>query len=142
LQEAGLSGDSPAALVIQFAAAEMTKRDPTLILRPRLRVLRGTDILLGPGKADLLARIAERGNLRQAAADLGMSYMRAWKLVQSMNEAFREPLVETARGGPRHGSARLTKSGTSALAAYREMERRTLAASGPAFRRLKRLLAD
>ncbi|HEY6148785.1 MAG TPA: hypothetical protein VIZ69_13850 [Thermoanaerobaculia bacterium] len=117
-------------------------KSPTSILRPRLRVMRGKDIVLGPGKADLLARIAKRGNLRQAAADLEMSYMRAWNLVQSMNEAFREPVVETARGGPRHGSARLTKSGTAALAAYREMERRSLAASGPGFRRLRRLLED
>ncbi|MDQ6891541.1 MAG: LysR family transcriptional regulator [Acidobacteriota bacterium] len=119
----------------------MTKKTATLILRPRLRVLRGKEIVLGPGKADLLARIAERGNLRQAAADLGMSYMRAWKLVQSMNAAFLEPVVETARGGPHHGSARLTKGGATALAAYREMERRSFAASGAAFRRLKRLLA-
>jgi len=118
----------------------MTKKAGTPILRPRLRVMRGKDIVLGPGKADLLGRLAERGNLRQAAADLGMSYMRAWKLVQSMNAAFREPLVETARGGSRHGSALLTKSGTTALAAYREMERKSLAASGPAFRRLRRLL--
>ena len=120
----------------------MTRRAPTVVLRPRLRVLRGNLIVLGPGKADLLARIAERGSLRQAAADLGMSYMRAWKLVQAMNEAFREPLVETARGGSRHGSASLSKSGTAALAAYREMERRSLAASGPAFRRLRRLTED
>lgn len=121
----------------------MTKRASSAVrLRPRLRILRHDQNVLGPGKADLLEAIARDGNLREAAADLGMSYMRAWTLVQSMNEAFREPLVETARGGPRHGSARLTKSGTSALAAYREMERRTLAASGPAFRRLKRLLAD
>jgi molybdate transport system regulatory protein len=59
-----------------------------------------------------------------------------------MNTAFREPLVRTVRGGARHGSARLTKTGRTVLALYRQMERRSLAASVPAFRRLCRLLAD
>jgi molybdate transport system regulatory protein len=111
-------------------------------LRPRLRVLRGPEIVLGPGKADLLDAIARTGELRRAAGKLGMSYMRAWKLVKMMNGAFREPLVEATRGGAGHGAARLTTTGKTVLAVYREMERRSLAASGPGFRRLSRLLAD
>jgi molybdate transport system regulatory protein len=111
-------------------------------LRPRLRVLRGEEIVLGPGKAELLQAIARTGELRRAAGQLGMSYMRAWKLVRVMNGAFREPLIETTRGGAGHGSARLTKTGRTVLAVYHEMERRSLAASGPGFRRLRRLLAD
>lgn len=111
-------------------------------LRPRLRVLCGEEIVLGPGKADLLEAIARTGELRRAAGQLGMSYMRAWKLVRVMNGAFREPLIETTRGGAGHGSARLTKTGTTVLAEYHEMERRSLAASSPGFRRLLRLLAD
>ena len=104
--------------------------------------MRGEEIVLGPGKADLLEAIAAKGELRGAASRLGMSYMRAWKLVQMMNGAFREPLVETTRGGAGHGAARLTKTGKAVLAAYQEMERRSLAASGPGFRRLRRLLSD
>jgi molybdate transport system regulatory protein len=111
-------------------------------LRPRLRVLRGEEIVLGPGKAELLQAIGRTGELRRAAGRLGMSYMRAWKLVRVMNGAFREPLIETTRGGAGHGSARLTKTGRTVLAVYHEMERRSLAASGPGFRRLRRLLAD
>lgn len=102
--------------------------------------MRGEEIVLGPGKADLLEAIAATGELRRAAARLGMSYMRAWKLVQMMNGAFREPLVETTRGGTGHGAARLTKTGKSVIAIYHEMERRSLAAGGPGFRRLCRLL--
>jgi len=98
--------------------------------------------VLGPGKAELLEAIARAGELRRAAGKLGMSYMRAWKLVRIMNGAFRGPLVETTRGGAGHGSARLTKTGRTVLAVYYEMERRSLAASGPGFRRLLRLLAD
>jgi molybdate transport system regulatory protein len=59
-----------------------------------------------------------------------------------MNGAFREPLVETTRGGAGHGAARLTKTGKAVLAIYHDMERRSLAAGGPGFRRLCRLLAD
>jgi molybdate transport system regulatory protein len=114
---------------------------PGCRLRPRLRVLRGEEIVLGPGKAELLEAIAKTGELRRAAGRLGMSYMRAWKLVQMMNGAFREPLVATTRGGAGHGAARLTKTGRTVLDLYREMERRSLGASGPDFRRLLRLLA-
>jgi molybdate transport system regulatory protein len=121
----------------------MTKRKRLPhVLKPRLRVLRGKEIVLGPGKADLLHAIARTGELRRAASELDMSYMRAWTLLRMMNGSFREPVVRTIRGGAGHGSARLTKTGRTVLALYRLMERRSLAASGPAFRRLRRLLAD
>jgi molybdate transport system regulatory protein len=113
---------------------------PPYRLRSRLRVLRGKDIVLGPGKADLLDAIAQTGELRAAAKELSMSYMRAWKLLQMMNTAFREPLVATERGGARHGSAVLTGTGRKVLALYRQMERSSLRASGPAWLRLRRLL--
>jgi molybdate transport system regulatory protein len=121
----------------------MAKRKlPSHVLKARLRVLHGKSILLGPGKADLLEAIARTGELRQAANALDMSYMRAWTLLRMMTTAFREPLVRTVRGGARHGSARLTKTGRTVISLYRQMERRSLAASAPAFRRLCRLLAD
>jgi molybdate transport system regulatory protein len=105
-----------------------------------MRVLDGDDIVIGPGRADLLEAIAETSELRAAAARLDMSYMRAWKLLQTMNGAFREPLVVTERGGKRHGSAVLTSTGRAVLELYREMERASLRASGPAWVRLQRLL--
>ncbi len=121
----------------------MAKRKrPPCVLKPRLRVLRGEDIVLGPGKADLLEAIARTGELRRAARRLGMSYMRAWTLLRTMNAAFREPLVETTRGGSRHGAAGLTKTGRTVLALYRTMEEQSLAASRPAFARLLRRLAE
>ncbi len=110
-------------------------------MKPRLRVLKDGAIAFGPGKADLLEAIGRTGKLRAAAGELGMSYMRAWKLVQTMNAAFREPLVATARGGAGRGAARLTETGRLVLSLYRRMERRSLSASAPAFQRLRRLLA-
>jgi len=110
------------------------------LLKPRLRVVRGAEILLGPGKADLLSAIGRHGSLRAAARELGMSYMRAWSLVRTMNGAFREPLVAASRGGAGHGGATLTLTGARVLALYRAMERASLAATAADWRRLSRLL--
>jgi molybdate transport system regulatory protein len=112
-----------------------------LSLRPRLRVLSGDEIALGPGKADLLEAIGRTGRLGAAAEELGMSYMRAWKLIAMMNRRFRRPLVAYARGGRAHGGASLTKTGERVLSLYREMERSSLEASAASWRRLRALLA-
>jgi len=111
-----------------------------LSLHPRLRVLSGGEIALGPGKADLLEAIRRTGKLRTAAEELGMSYMRAWKLARTMNRRFREPLIAYSRGGKSHGGASLTKTGERVLALYRQMERASLEASTASWRRLRALL--
>ena len=111
-------------------------------VRPRIRVLLGADIALGPGKVDLLDAIEEAGTLAGAAQHLDMSYMRAWKLVQTMNACFREPLVETTRGGKGHGHAVLTASGKAVRDLYRKMEAEFLAAVEGSWEELKTHLAD
>jgi molybdate transport system regulatory protein len=113
---------------------------PGAVLKPRLRLVRGGTIVLGPGKADLLEAVRDSGSLRKAAAELGMSYMRAWSLVKTMNAAFQEPLVTLARGGARHGGAALTPAGTKVLALYRTMEKRCLKATSPQAATLKKFL--
>ena len=65
----------------------------------KLRVMYGTEIAIGPGKAELLAAIAETGSISASAKRLGMSYRRAWLLVDTMNRCFREPVVASATGG-------------------------------------------
>jgi molybdate transport system regulatory protein len=112
------------------------------VLRPRLRVLHGEEIALGPGKVDLLEAIAEAGTLAEAAKQVGMSYMRAWKLLQTMNACFKEPLVATARGGSEHGHASLTETGKAVLALYRRMEQEARSAVEPAWQELLTHLAD
>src|SRR5258706_6060554 len=64
----------------------------------RLRVMLDDSIALGPGKADLLEAIRGSGSIVAAASSLGMSYMRAWKLVRTMNGCFASPLVVATRG--------------------------------------------
>ncbi|MFV0333595.1 MAG: winged helix-turn-helix domain-containing protein [Tropicimonas sp.] len=78
--------------------------------------------MLGPGKADLLERIRETGSISAAGRTMSMSYKRAWSLVESMNKAFRDPLVESTRGGPNGGGARLTEAGEAVLAHYRKLQ--------------------
>lgn len=96
---------------------------PTVQLR--LRVYRGEEAALGPGRAELLARISATASVAQAARDMGMSYMKAWKLMRSMNRCFHEPLIEVRRGGKAGGTARLTPTGETALALYRQMEQQS-----------------
>jgi molybdate transport system regulatory protein len=90
--------------------------------RPRLRILLGSASSLGPGKVALLEAIGEHGSISAAARSLGMSYRRAWLLVDAMNRAFRKPLVTTATGGARGGGAQLTDFGREVLRRYRAME--------------------
>jgi molybdate transport system regulatory protein len=95
----------------------------SLHVLPRFRVFRGRDIALGPGKVELLEAIARTGTISEAARRLGMSYMRAWTLIQTMNGAFKKPLVDAHRGGAGRGAAALTETGQKAVALYRQMER-------------------
>lgn len=110
------------------------------VVRPRIRVTQGSEIVLGPGKADLLDALRATGSLRKAAVALGMSYMRAWQLVRTMNGAFRDPVVSLVRGGAAHGGATLTPAGVLVLAFYRAMERKALRATAGEAGALKRLL--
>ncbi|MCX8508146.1 MAG: LysR family transcriptional regulator [Rhodobacteraceae bacterium] len=77
---------------------------------------------LGPGKADLLAFIAETGSISAAGRHMGMSYKRAWGLVEVLNRMFPDPLIETSRGGAGHGGAALTTMGTEVLGLYRSLQ--------------------
>jgi molybdate transport system regulatory protein len=93
-----------------------------------LRVLLGAVIAIGPGKADLLEAIAETGSISAAAKRMGMSYRRAWLLVDTMNRCFRTLLVIAAKGGRRGGGARVTPEGLDILRRYRAMESRAMTA--------------
>jgi len=118
----------------------VTKKSCSVSLRPRLRVVCGENIALGPGKVELLRLVAKTGSIREAADRMDMSYMRAWTLIRTMNACFKEPLVEAARGGSRHGGAVLTDVGHRALHVYEEMEESCLAAMKGRWKKLRTLL--
>ena len=102
--------------------------------RVRLRVLADSSVAMGPGKADLLDAIAATGSISAAARQMGMSYRRAWMLVDTMNACFRLPLVDTVKGGAEGGGATLTATGRAALREYRRAAKSVAKAFHPLLR--------
>lgn len=101
-----------------------------------LRVLGRDGPALGPGKAQLVALIDATGSISAAARELGMSYRRAWQLVDALNASFREPVVLTAIGGKRGGGAQVTPYGRTLVAQFRAMENKASAAIAADLRRM------
>ena len=108
----------------------------------RLRLLQGEHIALGNGKADLLDAIAATGSISQAAKQLGMSYRRAWLLVDTMNQCFVTPLVITQTGGAHGGGTQLTELGVQVLQVFRQMQHAALEATEQFEQQLVEWLVD
>lgn len=100
------------------------KRARATLTSIHLRIHLGPEIALGPGKANLLEGVARTGSIAAAGRELGMSYKRAWELIDTMNACFRTPLVTAAKGGRTGGGAVLTPLGARVLAAYRRIQAR------------------
>lgn len=83
------------------------------------------DLAIGPGKVALLEAIRDTGSITSAAKALGMSYRRAWLLVDETNRCLVSPAVETASGGPHGGGTALTTVGAELVQRYRALERET-----------------
>ena len=111
-----------------MAQAKSRKNAAKGTLRPQIRIMFRKAIAMGPGKADLLQAIGETGSISAAARCMKMSYRRAWLLVDTMNQCFDGPLVETATGGNHGGGARITELGQEVLRRYRAMDAKASAA--------------
>ncbi len=110
-------------------------------VRPRLRVMVGPDIALGPGKMQLLELLQKTGSITNAAREMDMSYMRAWTLIRTMNKCFKDPIVVSKHGGSHGGGgAKLTELGRKILALYQKMDAQCLRAVAPARKQLETLL--
>src|SRR2546429_9767902 len=79
--------------------------------RVRVSIVFESGARIGPGKAKLLESIRDTGSISAAARDMGMSYKRAWLLIDSINQAFETPVVTAAIGGLHGGGAQLTEFG-------------------------------
>lgn len=88
-------------------------------LRLRITYPQGS---IGPGKVHLLEAIEQTGSISAAARTVGMSFRRAWFLIDTMNQAFREPVVKASPGGRTGGTARLTPFGLEVVSRYRAIE--------------------
>lgn len=96
-----------------------------------LRVLSDKHPAMGPGKAQLVALIADTGSISAAARRMGMSYRRAWQLVEAVNKSFNRPVVLTATGGKRGGGAVVTDFGRRLVERYHAMETKASDAIAP-----------
>ena len=110
-------------------------------MKPSVRILFGAASSLGPGKVALLEAIGRGGSISAAAREMGMSYRRAWLLVEAMNGAFRQPVVVATTGGPRGGGTEVTPFGHELMARYREIETKASLAVSSELQALNRLLA-
>lgn len=100
-------------------------------LEIKIRLYCGDEIAMGPGKADLLDAIEAEGSISGAGRALGMSYRRAWLLVDTMNRCWGERLVETVSGGSHEKGARVSAAGKAVLAAYRALQQGAEAGAAP-----------
>lgn len=98
---------------------------------------RATELAIGPGKVALLEAIEQTGSITSSAKKLGMSYRRAWLLVDETNRCLVRPAVQTAAGGQRGGGTSLTPVGVELVRRYRALEHQTGVA---VTRKLKALL--
>lgn len=104
---------------------------PTPPLKLKIQIYCGDEIAMGPGKADLLDAIREHGSISAAGRALGMSYRRAWLLVDAMNRCWKERLVDTVPGGGMARGAQITETGEAILSAYRSMQDAVDGAASP-----------
>lgn len=93
-------------------------------IKIKLQLFCGDAIAMGPGKADLLDAIAREGSISAAGRAMGMSYRRAWQLVDVMNRCWHAPLVETHPGSAHGGGAKVSAMGHAVLAHYRTLQAR------------------
>jgi molybdate transport system regulatory protein len=106
--------------------------------RVRISIVFESGARIGPGKAKLLESIRDTGSISAAARDMGMSYKRAWVLLDSMNQAFTEPVVTAAPGGAGGGGAILTTFGVEVLERYNRIHDRAAANATDDMAALKR----
>jgi molybdate transport system regulatory protein len=109
-------------------------------VRLTVRIDFGAERALGPGKIRLLEAIGKTGSISRAGRALGMSYRRAWLLVDDMNRCFRAPVVATQPGGAKGGGAALTPFGLQLIENYRAIEAQAAAAAMPRLQALENSL--
>ena len=104
------------------APARRRAAAPRPELRWRMRISLGEVNAIGPGKVALLEAVDQHHSISAAAKALGMSYRRAWLLIDELNRSLKAPAVTTAAGGSGGGGTLLTEVGHRILALYRGIE--------------------
>ncbi|WP_429326310.1 winged helix-turn-helix domain-containing protein [Paraburkholderia sp. GAS348] len=87
-----------------------------------MRIRSGDAVALGPGKVELLEAVREYGSISAAARSLGMSYRRAWLLIDELNRSLKAPATHSEQGGQSGGGCTLTPVGENIIRLYRDVE--------------------
>jgi molybdate transport system regulatory protein len=108
--------------------------------RFRMRVTSGETISVGPGKVALLEAIQKTRSITAAAKSIGMSYRRAWMLIDELNAALKKPAVHSLKGGEHGGGSEVTPAGEALVDVYRRIELRAAKACASDIRTLLKLV--
>jgi molybdate transport system regulatory protein len=111
---------APANKAATKSAHKSIKTRPEV--RFRMRIRSGDAVALGPGKVDLLEAVREFGSISAAARSLGMSYRRAWLLIDELNRSLKAPATQSEQGGQSGGGCTLTEVGETIVRLYRDVE--------------------
>ena len=123
------------------AAAKVVRAPrPRPIARFRMRVTSGDTISVGPGKISLLEAIRDTRSITAAAKSIGMSYRRAWILIDELNASLKKPAVRSAKGGEHGGGSELTEVGDALVGLYRHIEQRAATACAADVKALLKLV--
>ncbi len=109
-------------------------------VRFRMRICRGDVVALGPGKVALLEAVREQGSITAAARHLGMSYRRAWLLIDELNRSLKSPATVSEQGGQSGGGCVLTPVGEAIVRLYREIDQEAHRAAAKQIAELTRLM--
>ena len=120
--------------------ARLDSRSTSDRARIKVQIYLDDEIALGPGKRELLEQIQRHGSISAAARAMGLSYRRAWLMVDTMNRCFREPLVSAGKGGAQHGGALLTPFGQAIRDRFASLEATLEQAARTDLKHLRRLL--
>lgn len=105
----------------------MLKEEWQYVVRGTLWIECERERFFGPGRVELLQRIDETGSIRKAAADMGMSYKKAWAMVTALNQQVQRPLVVVKVGGEKGGGSVITDEARQLIAYHAKLRQRFLA---------------
>jgi molybdate transport system regulatory protein len=108
---------------LRMPVKDLLKQDSKIQIKATLRVFNGEDKLFGPGKLELLQFIQETGSISQAAKKMGLSYKKAWDMVNSLNQLCKNPIVQAQTGGVKGGKTVLTPEGLELMDAFRVLQK-------------------
>ena len=109
-------------VALHMAIHDLLKQSDSVQLKATLRVFCGEEKLFGPGKLELLQHIQETGSISQAAKKMGLSYKKAWDMVNSLNQLCKTPIVQAQTGGVKGGKTVLTPEGFALMESFRVLQ--------------------